>query len=52
MSGALTGAFYKSSLGIRPMVVGSLFGMGIINIVSYSINFLNESGFVRFGIDV
>ena len=52
MAGAITGAMYKSTLGLRPMVVGSLFGAAFINVVSFSITSLNKLGVIKFNIDV
>lgn len=48
LCGFLTGALYKSTLGFRPMVVGSLLGSGISLGLHQGIGFLNERGIVAF----
>jgi len=50
--GALTGALYKSTLGLRPMVVGSIVGALAITSVSYTMNVLNERGIIKFRMDL
>lgn len=52
LSGALTGAFYKSASGLRPMLVGSIVGLSLINVISLSITALNSYGIIRFNIDI
>ena len=52
ISGAVTGALYKSTLGLRPMLFGSTLGVVIISGLMYGTNFLNEKGLIRFRIEI
>jgi hypothetical protein len=52
VTGSLTGGLYKSTLGFRPMVVGTLAGGLIITGITYSINGLNNAGLISFRMDV
>jgi import inner membrane translocase subunit TIM23 len=51
VTGALTGAMYKSTLGVRPMVVGSIFGAGLIYAISQGLGYLNHHGLVNYRFD-
>jgi import inner membrane translocase subunit TIM23 len=51
VTGALTGAVYKSTLGMRPMVVGSIFGAGLIYAFSQGLGYLNHHGMVNYRFD-
>lgn len=50
--GALTGMLFKSTLGLRPMVVGGIVGAGLITGLTYGINGLNDMGVIGFRFDV
>lgn len=52
ISAALTGAIYKSTLGMRPMLFSSFLGVVLINGLMYSANYLNEKGLIRFSIEI
>lgn len=51
ITGGLTGALYKSTLGLRPMVVGSLLGIGTIYSISQGLSALNKRGLLSFNLD-
>ena len=50
--GTITGVLYKSTLGLRPMVVGGIVGASFITGLTYGINGLNDLGIVGFRADV
>ncbi|CAG9316816.1 unnamed protein product [Blepharisma stoltei] len=51
-AGTLTGALYKSTLGIRPMIVGAIIGAGAVTTIAYSLNGLNDMGIIKFRMEV
>jgi import inner membrane translocase subunit TIM23 len=51
-AGALTGAMYKGTLGLRPAIVGSIIGAGSIVLITSGINFLNDQNIIGFRVDV
>mmetsp|Transcript_20379 Transcript_20379/g.38147 ORF Transcript_20379/g.38147 Transcript_20379/m.38147 type:complete len:168 (+) Transcript_20379:5240-5743(+) len=51
LTGGVSGALYKCSLGLRPMVVGSIFGVGFIFTIAQGLNMLNKRGYVNFSLD-
>ena len=52
LSGGITGAIYKSTLGFRPMVFGGFLGASMIMAITHGANYLNEKGLIRFRIEV
>lgn len=52
ISAALTGGLYKSTLGLRPMLFGSLLGVGLINGLMFGTRWLNDMGLIRFSIEI
>jgi mitochondrial import inner membrane translocase subunit TIM23 len=52
LAGAVTGGLYKSTLGIRPMIFGSMLGVGIISGLTYCANTLHDRGLIGFRIEV
>ena len=46
--GAITGGLYKSTLGLRPIVVGSLLGAGITFTLHNTFTYLNEKDYISF----
>jgi import inner membrane translocase subunit TIM23 len=48
LCGVLTGALYKSTLGIRPMVVGGILGGALSSGLHQGIGYLNEKGYIAF----
>jgi len=48
LCGALTGGLYKSTLGMRPFVVGSVLGGGISMGLHYLFEALNQRGIIAF----
>ncbi|OMJ76842.1 hypothetical protein SteCoe_23689 [Stentor coeruleus] len=52
ITGGITGALYKSTLGFRPMVFGSILGVGLISSFTMVMNYLYEKGLTSYKIDV
>lgn len=52
ITGGITGALYKSTLGFRPMVFGGILGVGLISSFTLVMNRLYEKGLITFKIDV
>mmetsp|Transcript_3780 Transcript_3780/g.2257 ORF Transcript_3780/g.2257 Transcript_3780/m.2257 type:complete len:94 (-) Transcript_3780:47-328(-) len=50
--GALTGGIYKSALGAKPIIVGSVIGGGLIAGLTYSVNSLNDYGIIGFRMEI
>jgi import inner membrane translocase subunit TIM23 len=48
LCGMLTGGLYKSTLGIRPFVVGSVLGGGLSALMHMGIHQLHEKGYIAF----
>ena len=48
----ITGAIYKSTLGLRPMVLGSVLGVGTVYGLTKGFNFLNDHGIIGFRVDI
>ncbi len=48
LCGALTGGLYKSTLGLRPFVVGSMLGAGITFGLHNVIGLMNQKGYINF----
>ena len=46
--GFISGGIYKSTRGVRPFVVGSLMGAGIIGSLNVAVNQLNNLGYISF----
>lgn len=49
--GGLTGAIYKSTLGFKPMIVGSIIGAGAVTGIALTLNTLNDKGIIGFRMD-
>ena len=52
ITGAVTGGLYKSTLGFRPFIFGSLLGAGIITGLTFVMNGLYDRGLISFRIEV
>lgn len=52
IAGGVTGGLYKSTLGLRPMIVGTLLGAGLITGVTYLTNILHDKNWIKFRIEV
>ena len=50
--GMLTGGLYKTALGMRPALVGSVLGGGIIVGLTYMINGMNDYGLIEFRMEM
>ena len=48
----ITGAIYKCTLGVRPMVMGSILGVGTVYGLTKGFNFLNDQGLINFRVDI
>ena len=48
LCGVLTGGLYKSTLGIRPFVVGSILGGTLAASLHGAITYFNEKGYIAF----
>ena len=48
LAGGVAGGLFKSTLGRKPMVVGSLLGAGLAVGINTTINYLNEAGLIGF----
>eukprot|EP01015_Nassula_variabilis_P019324 TRINITY_DN3258_c0_g1_i1.p2 TRINITY_DN3258_c0_g1~~TRINITY_DN3258_c0_g1_i1.p2 ORF type:complete len:217 (-),score=43.49 TRINITY_DN3258_c0_g1_i1:92-742(-) len=46
--GALTGALYKSTLGLIPAGVGCILGASMIAGINYTIDYANQNGYIDF----
>jgi mitochondrial import inner membrane translocase subunit TIM23 len=52
LSGVVTGAIYKSTLGLKPMLFASVLGGVFITGLTYSMNFLSDKGLINFRVYV
>jgi import inner membrane translocase subunit TIM23 len=52
LAGGITGGLYKSTLGFRPMLLGSILGVSLITSLTYAMNGLYDRGLIRFRIEV
>ena len=52
IAGGVTGLLYKSTKGLRPMVIGSLTGAALISGLTYGMTALNNKGIIGFSMDV
>ena len=48
LAGGVAGGLFKSTLGRRPMVVGTLLGAALAVGINNAINYLNEAGLIGF----
>lgn len=48
--GAITGGIFKSTLGFKPFIVGSVFGAGIISVLTVLCDKLKEKNIIGFDI--
>lgn len=48
LCGVLTGGLYKSTLGVRPFIVGSILGGAIATSLHGAISYFNEKGYIAF----
>jgi hypothetical protein len=52
VTGGVSGLLYKSTLGFRPMCVGGILGAIAVTGVTYTLNGLNEAGYINFRANV